>query len=225
MMAVTERTTRHAPQTETFAHMTALRSLLVLLALTLLLAACGGGTPAPSGTGACAPIAVSGPDGQPLDLTGEWSGNDGGLYYIKQIDSCVWWSGLSNFVDQGQYPGQEWIMAFNGSINADGVINGDFVDVKSTNPGSGTMTIEARVDQVEGQGSVVNLYRTGSTGHEVGVTFWRRTTAPAPTPTPTETGAPTAAPSDAATAAPTEAPTAAPTTAPTETPTAAPSPS
>ena len=179
--------------------MTPPRSLLALLSVILLLGACGAET-APSG--ACVPVQITGPDNQPLDLSGVWSGNDTGLYYIKQIDSCVWWSGLSNFADQGQYPGEEWIMTFRGTINSDGVINGDFVDVKSSNPGSGTMTIEARVEQVEGQGSVVNLYRTAATGHEIGVTFWRRTTEPTPSPGPIDSGAPTAAPSEAPSAVP-----------------------
>jgi len=175
------------------------RLALTATAAVLLLAACSGGSPQPSGEQACPPVQVSGPDGLPLDLSGVWSGNDTGVYYIKQIGSCVWWSGLSSFTDQGQYPGQEWIMTFRGMMDADGKINGDFVDVKSSNPGSGTMTIEARIDQVNGQ-AVVQLYRTGSTGHAIGVTFWQRTTEPTPTePTPTEVPAgttpPTAAPS------------------------------
>lgn len=214
-------------ETETLPPMSSPRTLVALLACTLALAACGAATPTPAGE--CPPVAVSGPDGQPLDLTGSWSGNDGGLYYIKQIDSCVWWSGLSNFVDQGQYPGQEWIMTFRGTINAEGVLVGDFVDVKSSNPGTGTMTIEARVDQVEGQGSVVNLYRTASTGHEIGVTFWRRTMEPTPSPTPTAPDLPTGAPSEGPTPTPTAEPTAEPTDAasevPTEAPSVAPSPS
>jgi len=64
------------------------------------------------------------------------------------------------------------------------------------------MTIEARVEQVEGQGSVVNLYRTAATGHEIGVTFWRRTTEPTPSPGPVDSGAPTAVPSEAPSAVP-----------------------
>src|SRR5688500_7984420 len=193
--------------------MTSLRSFAALSLLGLSLVACSGEAPQPSGEAACPPVQVSGPDGQPLDLSGTWSGNDTGLYYIKQVDSCIWWSGVSNFTEQGQYPGQEWVMVFRGSMNSEGVINGDFVDVKSTNPGTGTMTIEARIEQVEGVGSVVNLYRTGQTGHEIGVTFWTRFVEPTPTetPTPLETGAPeTGAPTDGPTAAPAEAPTAVP---------------
>ena len=167
----------------------------VLIGATLLLAltACGGAA-TPGGDNSCPPVQRSGPDGQPVDLSGEWSGNDGGLYFIKQIGTCVWWSGLSNFVDQGQYPGQEWIMTFRGNMNDDGVITGDFVDVKSSNPGSGTMTIEARIDTVNGHG-VIQLYRTAATGHEVGVTFWQRAAGPTPTQVPLVTTLPSTAPS------------------------------
>ena len=184
-------------------HMKSVSAIVAVVLLSAVVSACSAEAVPP---GSCPAVAVSGPDGQPLDLSGTWSGNDGGLYYIKQIDSCVWWSGLSNFVDQGQYPGQEWIMTFRGTINSEGVISGDFVDVKSTNPGSGTMTIEPRIDQVEGVGSVVNLYRTAATGHEIGVTFWRRTTEPAASPTPGESPAPV----ETGTAPPIDLPTAAP---------------
>ena len=171
------------------------RSLLVTTAALVLVAACSGAAPQPSGDPAnCPAVQVSGPDGQPLDLSGTWSGNDGGLYYIKELGTCIWWSGLSNFTDQGQYPGQEWVMVFDGTINADGVIVGDFVDVKSSNPGTGTMTIEARIDQVNGQG-VVNLYRTAATGHAIGVTFWQRSAEPTPSQVPVVTTPPTTAPS------------------------------
>lgn len=170
--------------------MNRIRLLLVAGAVVATLGACSG-TPQPSGATDCPPVQVSGPDGQPLDLSGAWSGNDNGLYYIKQIGSCVWWSGVSNF--DGQYPGQEWIMAFRGTITsseANAVINGDFVDVKSSNPGSGTITIDVRNDA-----GTVNLYRTAATGHAIGVTFWQRTTDPAPTQVPVVTAPATAAPS------------------------------
>lgn len=161
------------------------RSIVGFALAALVVVACGGAQP---GTDtACPSVQVSGPDQLPLDLSGAWSGNDDGVYYIKQIGTCIWWTGLSNF--DGQYPGEEWIMTFRGDMNSDGMINGDFVDVKSTNPGSGTITIEARIDPGEG-GSVVNLYRVAATGHPIGVTFWQRTSEPV--------GGPTAVPEDGA---------------------------
>ena len=87
------------------------------------------------------------PDWRQIDLSGTWSGNDGGRYFRKQIDSCVWWSGLSDF--EGQGLGDEWIMTFRGTLNAEGVILGDFVDVKGTNPGASIAAIEGVADKVE----------------------------------------------------------------------------
>lgn len=141
----------------------------------------------------CTPVEVAGPDGRQIDLSGTWSGNDGGRYYIKQIDSCVWWAGLSDFANQAL--GEEWIMTFRGTLNADGVVSGDFVDVKGTNPGSGTMAIRVAAEQRDGQ-VVVELHREQVTGHQIGVTFWQRSTAdatpsPAATTTPDDTGAST----------------------------------
>ena len=160
--------------------MTGRRAGFVLVSLVLagtLALGCG------SSGEACPPVQLLAPGDPPtpVDLSGQWSGNDGGLYHLKQLDSCVWWAGMSNFA--GQYPGQEWIMTFKGHVSTDGVIQGQFVDVKSNNPGSGTMTIEIRPEQVDGE-QVLNLYRTAITGHQIGVSFWQRAVeSPAPSPT------------------------------------------
>ena len=157
---------------------------MLLAALALCGAAvvgCGSGGGASE---ACTPITLLAPDGSPYDLSGTWDGNDGGIYYIEQVDSCVWWSGMSNFA--GQYPGEDWIMTFKGHVVPEGVITGQFVDVKSTNPGSGTMTIEIRPEEKDGE-QVLNLHRVALTGHSVGVSFWERAD---PSPAPTRTAGP-----------------------------------
>jgi hypothetical protein len=179
-------------------------AIVALLAVSV--AGCSGeavqsATPSGSSvsTAGCTPVELRGPDGRQIDLSGTWSGNDGGRYYIKQIDSCVWWSALSNFPSQSL--GDEWIMAFRGTLGADGRIVGDFVDVKGTNPGSGTMTIRVQAEERSGQ-VVVELYREQVTGHQIGVTFWERTT---PDPLPTPAGGGTLLPgstSDGATSTP-----------------------
>jgi hypothetical protein len=160
-------------------------STLPVVILSVLVAACGGAAPSPSaaaGTEACTPVSVTGPDGQPIDLSGAWSGNDGGIYYMKQIDSCLWWSALSSF--EGQPPGDAWVMTFKGQVRADKTIHGEFVDVKSNNPGSGTMTIQIDAQQSD-SGVAVYLHRTETTGHEIGVTFWQRALTQ-PTASPSE---------------------------------------
>lgn len=87
-------------------------TVLVVLALMLGLAGCGGNAASPSaredsassapsssaGTGTTATdlsaIACATDDPADVgDLTGAWSGNDGGVYYIRQVGDCVWWFG------------------------------------------------------------------------------------------------------------------------------------
>jgi hypothetical protein len=168
-----------------------LTAALACLSLGVVLVACEAGpAESPGAPVGCIPVAVEGPDGRPLDLSGAWDANDDGVYYIKQIDSCVWWSGLSEF--EGQVPGHEWVMTFYGQLSEDGRIRGEFVDVKGTNPGAGTMTI--RVENIERDGVArTELYREEATGHTIGVTFWQRRVAePEPEPPAEETPDPEA---------------------------------
>jgi hypothetical protein len=83
----------------------------ILLALALALAGCVDLAPSPSAGGtsssAAPPTAgasTTAPDlsviacgtDDPTDvgeLTGAWSGNDHGVYYIRQVGECVWWFG------------------------------------------------------------------------------------------------------------------------------------
>ena len=55
-------------------------------------------------------------------------------------------------------------------------------------------SVSVGTDDADGVG-VIQLYRTASTGHEIGVTFWQPVAAPAPTEVPAVTTLPTTAPS------------------------------
>lgn len=57
------------------------------------------------------------------DITGTWTANDGGTYYIKQNGNKVWWAGGSGFS-----PGTGFTNVFEGSREGDG-IKGYWVDV------------------------------------------------------------------------------------------------
>ncbi|MEO6349934.1 MAG: hypothetical protein ABIP53_04710 [Candidatus Limnocylindrales bacterium] len=142
---------------------THIATTIATLALSLTVLACGGSTET------CPPITLLAPDGSPYDISGTWRGNDTGVYYVKQLDSCVWWSGMSDF--EGQYPGEAWIMTFRGHVTETGRISGDFVDVKSTNPGTGTLTIDLRPDATS---QILGMYKVDQTGHPVGVSTWKR---------------------------------------------------
>jgi len=73
---------------------------LSLLALTLALAACGDSSPSPSTaehsttTTDLSAIACASDDPDDVgELTGAWSGSEGGVYYIRQVGECVRWFG------------------------------------------------------------------------------------------------------------------------------------
>lgn len=88
------------------------RTAIRLVALTMALALAGCGDDAPSSSSADDPAssapssaggntmtdlsaiacATNDPDGVG-DLTGAWSGDDTGVYYIRHVGNCVWWFG------------------------------------------------------------------------------------------------------------------------------------
>ena len=62
------------------------------------------------------------------DLTGVWSASDGGIYYIRQVNSAVWWfgdggSGFSN-VAHGHFEGDHirltWVDVPKGGTRSQG---------------------------------------------------------------------------------------------------------
>lgn len=85
---------------------------LVVLLVVVALASCGGdaasptaprasalATPSPSAGSVSAATdlsAIGCATDDPADvgeLTGAWTGNDGGVYYIRHVGECVWWFG------------------------------------------------------------------------------------------------------------------------------------
>ena len=103
------------------------------------------------------------------DLTGRWSGNDGGTYYLRQTGSTLHWYGEAG---TGRQP--VWAHVFSGRI-ADGRINGRWTDVpKGRSSGSGSLVLA-----IEKQGTVLRaLKKTG--GFEG--SRWVRQPAAAPPP-------------------------------------------
>jgi hypothetical protein len=122
--------------------MTSAPRISVQLGAMLALAACGT-TASPaisleaSATGegasqAAAPVAViCEPARRPFDpndiyLTGAWAGDDGGIYYFRQLGSgVVWWNGMSGLDGSPSDLGREW------NNVGRGVINGLEIEVES----------------------------------------------------------------------------------------------
>lgn len=86
------------------------------------------------------------------DLTGRWSCNDGGTYYLRQIGSALHWYGEADFAGQ-----PAWANVFSGRIR-DGRITGQWADVpKGRSSGAGNLVLE-----IKNQGTVLrSVEKTG----------------------------------------------------------------
>jgi hypothetical protein len=98
--------------------------MAALLGAALVLAACGiSNAPSPSVQASgpsqsasqvpevlavvCQPVAKAfDPDN--FDLTGPWAGDDGGIYYLRQLGSVLWWNGMSGREGSPLDLGREW---------------------------------------------------------------------------------------------------------------------
>lgn len=103
-------------------HLRTTATVLVMLSLMLALAGCGGNAASPSApnsSGSSAPSPSAGavttaPDLSAIacatddpegvgELTGAWSANTGGVYYIRQVGDCLWWFGTEiEAIEPGQ---------------------------------------------------------------------------------------------------------------------------
>jgi hypothetical protein len=100
-VAAAPRTERPSPEQENLHVSPHRRTAVLICALTLGLAGCGGDPPSashsPSSAADASVIdlsAIACATEDPTDsstLTGAWSGNDGGTYYIRHVGNCVWW--------------------------------------------------------------------------------------------------------------------------------------
>src|SRR5438552_1105401 len=47
-------------------------------------------------------------DAKVFDLTGAWAGDDGGIYYVRQRGTVVWWNGMSSRDGPPETLGRDW---------------------------------------------------------------------------------------------------------------------
>jgi len=108
---------------------------------------------------ACSPVHA-----QDINLTGKWSCNDDGTYYIRQIGTKVWWMGKSK---EG---GKEWSNVFHGEIKGRQIV-GEWVDVpRGEAMGSGTLHLEMHLRN----GNVIEIRKTKEIGDGFGGGEWKR---------------------------------------------------
>ncbi len=106
-----------------------------------------------------------------FNLTGAWSADDGGIYFIRQLpDGSVTWAGLH---DAGFHRGMEFTNIFQGQIASDGqTLSGEWVDVpRGVTVNDGTLTLEILLSDVFGVILPTTLRRVAQTGGFGGETW------------------------------------------------------
>jgi hypothetical protein len=129
-------------------------------------------SPIPLVGGVCTPAPVKF-DPNAIDLTGAWAGDDGGIYYVRQRGTVVWWNGMSSRNDPPASLGRNWNNVGRGEINKDLTIVADWVDVpRGGVDGYGTVNFKVGADAAGN----LQVTRTSETGTGRGDTVWTRCT-------------------------------------------------
>ncbi len=125
-------------------------------------------------------VATPPPPPPSYNLTGTWSADDRGLYYIRQLNDIVWWVGMSTESPMGLHDfrkGITYTNVFRGRLTGDTIV-GDWADVPhGSNHLNGTLTL--RVGTLFGVPVLQKRAETGGFGPQ----GWRLTN-PTPTPQP-----------------------------------------
>jgi hypothetical protein len=108
----------------------------------------------------CAPVPKPF-DPSDIDLTGTWAGDDGGVYYLRQLGSVVWWNGMSGREGSPMDLGREWNNVVRGAIN--GLqIDAEWSDVpRGESDDHGTLVLSIQDD---GTGNIQIVQVSSSTG-------------------------------------------------------------
>jgi hypothetical protein len=102
------------------------------------------------------------------DLTGTWTSENSGTYYVRQVGTTVWWVG------QSRDGGNSYTNVFNGSRNGD-QITGFWADVPAgKNTGSGSLTLS-----ISRAGANFELRKVKDTGG-FGESIWKKRVPPPP---------------------------------------------
>jgi hypothetical protein len=121
--------------------------------------------------GSCIPVPVIKVPGQPdsprvvvPNLTGTYSADDGGLYYMQQSGSTLWWAGLSVdpkiALEQQWHRGLDFTNVFSGTIFCNGQIVGKWVNVpRGVTLSSGTLSLA--IDTSSGSTRIKQLPSVG----------------------------------------------------------------
>jgi hypothetical protein len=154
--------------------------ILVLLGAMLALGGCGTTVSPGASVQASAPasqpsqaevgavickVAPKAFDSSHIDLTGVWAGDDGGIYYLRQLGSSLWWNGMSDRAGSPSNLGNEWNNVGRGVIN--GLqIDVEWADVRGRDISDGTLNLKIQ-DDGTGNVQIVTVHAEGGFGNKV----------------------------------------------------------
>lgn len=129
-------------------------------------------SPAPSASPVVGELCIPTPipfDPDSTDVTGTWAGNDGGIYYVRQVGSVVWWNGMSGRDAPPEHLGRNFNNVGRGEITDDLTIVSDWVDVpRGGIDGGGTVTWQIGGDAAGN----LEITKIGETGSGRGDSIW-----------------------------------------------------
>jgi hypothetical protein len=109
-------------------------------------------------------------DPKVFDLTGAWAGDDGGIYYVRQRGTVVWWNGMASRDGPPEALGRDWNNVGRGEIKNLAIV-ADWVDVpRGGIDGYGTVTFKIGADSAGN----IQLTKTKDEGTGRGDTLWTR---------------------------------------------------
>jgi hypothetical protein len=107
-------------------------------------------------------------DANHFDLSGAWAGDDGGIYYLRQLGSVLWWNGMSERAGSPSKLGRDWNNVGRGEIKALAV-DVEWADVpRGEVLGNGTLSLKIEDD---GTGNV-HIVKVSETGTGFGNNIW-----------------------------------------------------
>jgi hypothetical protein len=96
-----------------------------------------------------------------FDLNGAWAGDDDGIYYIRQLESVVWWNGMSARAGPALELGRYWNNVGRGEINGLD-IEVEWADLpRGLTTGNGTLNLRIEGDAT-GNLHIVKVGQSGS---------------------------------------------------------------
>ena len=105
-------------------------------------------------------------DAENIQLSGPWLGDDGGIYYLRQLENVVWWNGMSGHNRSPNEFGRDWNNVGRGEIR-DLIIFAESADVpRGEILGGGTLELTIGPD-ASGNLQLTTTHQEGDFGNRI----------------------------------------------------------